>query len=153
MEVDGGIFSSCVKAAPESPRTPARESGAGGEQNNSASVTLETPSTPTSPPPLASGGISSSNGGGSFAHLPPFHLQELMTLVSRIVAYSFESHTGSSQTDRMKQMPQTCSTLTHLLYLQHKYPVPSPPPPHAHTHAPLPGPVPLPQARPTRTNH
>ena len=139
MEVDGGVFSSCVKAPPESPKTPGRDARA--DQNNSAAMEEDSPATPTSPTlPIASGG--GGGGGGSFAHPPPYHLQELMTLVSRIVAYSFESNTGKVATDRMKQMPQTCSTLTHLLYFQHKYLVPSPPP--------LPAPV-L-QPRPTRTN-
>jgi hypothetical protein len=136
MEVDGGAFS-CVKAPPESPKTPGRVAGA--EQNNSATAAAEMPATPTSPNATAGVGV----GGGSFAHPPPYHLQELMTLVSRIVAYSFESHTGNAGTDRMKQMPQMCSTLTHLLYFQHKYLVPSP--------APLLAPVP--QPRPTRAHH
>lgn len=64
--------------------------------------------------------------GGTFGHPPPYHLLELLTLVSRIVASSFESHTDCARTNRMKQMPQISSTLTDLVYFHHKYPVPSP---------------------------
>lgn len=44
-------------------------------------------------------------------------IMSLLTVVARVVAYQYRSNTGQIETDNMKQMTSSVSTLTRLFYI------------------------------------